>query len=356
MDEGVGDERPLVFISHDSRDANLAHALHRLIRRVSGGRVNTFRSSTADESGVPYGVEWYPRIKGALHRSTRVVCIITPRSIGRPWILFEAGFASSREATKVHGVAVGVSLAELEQSGPFKLLQNAEANTAHLTQLASAIAQEALVHPDEELVALAVAEFLRVAQDTTFDDKVAPPTDPIGGQLAEMGQQLRTIYEALVRLPQTGPPGQGGSDRATYVGRAEVEAASALSRAGRAVRWARRASSETDQIFTWHRVLMSLADAVQEVASHMGMKPPAIDRSLPAEVVADQVAEAARNAELLLAMFDAGSAEDRYLRSLLADVEHLLAWVRSNLCQPEASEGDGSHRTPRAEGASGGEA
>jgi hypothetical protein len=51
---------PLVFISHDTRDAELAEAFSKLLRSVSAGMIKTFHSS--DKKGadaIDFGEEWY---------------------------------------------------------------------------------------------------------------------------------------------------------------------------------------------------------------------------------------------------------------------------------------------------------
>lgn len=50
----------LVFISHDSRDAEIAEAFSRLISSVSAGVLKSFRSSDKKgNQGIEYGIEWY---------------------------------------------------------------------------------------------------------------------------------------------------------------------------------------------------------------------------------------------------------------------------------------------------------
>ena len=51
---------PLVFISHDSCDADLAEAFDHLLTDASGGVVQTFRSSDqSGRAGIDYGENWY---------------------------------------------------------------------------------------------------------------------------------------------------------------------------------------------------------------------------------------------------------------------------------------------------------
>src|SRR6202789_1737929 len=102
---------PLVFISHDARDADLAEAFSKLLKSVSAGMIKTFRSS--DKKGteaIDFGEEWYKRLMTQLQSTSDVVCLFTERSLDRPWILFEAGVAKGKLNTPVLGVALGVPL------------------------------------------------------------------------------------------------------------------------------------------------------------------------------------------------------------------------------------------------------
>src|SRR3954464_15002997 len=83
-------KQSLVFISHDSRDAELAEAFSKLLSSVSAGVLKTFRSSDRKGSqGIEYGQEWYPELMRKLNLASDVVCLLTQRSLERPWILYE---------------------------------------------------------------------------------------------------------------------------------------------------------------------------------------------------------------------------------------------------------------------------
>src|SRR5690349_12592953 len=54
---------PLVFISHDARDAELAEAFSKLLKSVSAGMIKTFVSSDKKgNEGIDFGDEWYKRL------------------------------------------------------------------------------------------------------------------------------------------------------------------------------------------------------------------------------------------------------------------------------------------------------
>src|SRR5260370_41155153 len=77
-------ENPLVFISHDSRDADLAEAFGNLLTDASGGILKSFRSSDRKgTAGIEYGQEWYRAIMQKLDDATDVVALLTTHSVNR---------------------------------------------------------------------------------------------------------------------------------------------------------------------------------------------------------------------------------------------------------------------------------
>src|SRR5229473_2015910 len=101
----------LVFISHDHREQAIAEALAEAINDGSGGRLRSFFSSAANaSSGIEYGEEWFQKIKQQLSSASHIICIVTPQSLGRPWIYFEAGFARGKHGENVPVIALLIDL------------------------------------------------------------------------------------------------------------------------------------------------------------------------------------------------------------------------------------------------------
>jgi hypothetical protein len=151
---------PLVFISHDGRDADLAEAFSKLLKSVSAGTLKSFRSSDrAGSEGIQYGDEWYSRLMEKLSAASDVVCLFTKRSLNRPWILFEAGVAKGKLDTPVQGIALGVSLSQVS-TGPFYQFHNCQDDTDGLTGLVMQLLKRIPnTDPDREAVALQVEAF-----------------------------------------------------------------------------------------------------------------------------------------------------------------------------------------------------
>ena len=144
-----------VFVSHDSRDAELADAFENLLTAASGGIVNCFRSSDKKgTAGIDYGKEWFSAILTNLERATDVVALLTTYSIDRPWILFETGFAKAHADKAVFGVVLGFPLEDANASiGPMALLQNCGDDEDSLTKLVlQLIRRNAFANPSEDAV------------------------------------------------------------------------------------------------------------------------------------------------------------------------------------------------------------
>ena len=155
-----GRESFIIFISHDSRDSALAEAFSKLLSSVSAGVLKSFRSSDrAGTQGIEYGVEWFPEIMRNLERATDVVCLLTERSINRPWILYEAGVARGKLSTPVHGLALGVPLSRAS-TGPFAQFQNCDDDVDSITKLVVQLLRRIPgSDPDYEAVAMQVTSF-----------------------------------------------------------------------------------------------------------------------------------------------------------------------------------------------------
>ncbi|WP_238916830.1 TIR domain-containing protein [Clostridium sp. YIM B02555] len=146
-------KRPLVFISHDTRDAEISEAFSKLLSSVSAGVLKSFRTSDKKgNQGIEYGVEWYPEIMKKLQEATSVVCLLTDNSINRPWILFEAGVAKGKLDTSILGICIGIPLSKAN-SGPFAQFQNCGDDEDSLTKLVLQLVKTIPnSEPDEQVI------------------------------------------------------------------------------------------------------------------------------------------------------------------------------------------------------------
>lgn len=191
--------RTLVFISHDSRDADLAEAFANLLSDVSAGTLKSFRSSDKKgSSGIEFGTEWYKAIMSQLGDATDVVALLTQRSTDRPWILYEAGVAKGKLDTNVLGIALGVPL-EKVSSGPFGQFQNCGDDEDSLTKLVIQLLQRNPdASPREEAVRMQVRVFLEgVKKLLSAKGKPATPSTADETSIAKLFEEVKVMVREL---------------------------------------------------------------------------------------------------------------------------------------------------------------
>jgi len=190
---------PLVFISHDSRDAELAEAFGKLLKSVSAGMIKTFRSTDKKGAdGIDFGEEWYKRLMNKLQSTSDVVCLFTERSLDRPWILFEAGVAKGKLDTPVVGIALGVSLTRVS-AGPFYQFQNMDDSKEDLTKLVHQLARRVPgLELDADVVKSQVQAF-KATEETIVSSlasaggKKALAKDTEERSLAKLAEEMKTL-------------------------------------------------------------------------------------------------------------------------------------------------------------------
>ena len=201
-------DAPLVFISHDSRDADLAEAFSKLLKSVSAGMLKSFRSSDKrGTEGIEFGDEWYKTLMSKLDSASDVVCLLTERSLDRPWILYEAGVAKGKLGTPVHGIALGVPLGRVS-AGPFYQFQNSDDSEDSLAKLVLQLCRRVpSIDPDQGVVATQVKTFKASVGDilkTIGGQKKPDKPEPVDeDSVAKVLEEMKLIVRDLpLRLEQ----------------------------------------------------------------------------------------------------------------------------------------------------------
>jgi hypothetical protein len=193
--------RPLIFVSHDHRDARLAEAFSNLLTDASGGFLKSFRSSDRKGgAGIEFGAEWYTEIMGKISDATDVVALLTPNSIDRPWILYEAGVAKGKLDKPVFGFVVGVPF-DQATTGPFAQFQNSADDEDSLTKLVlQLIKRNSDAEPREEAVRRVVNVFRDgIAKLTPAKpaSKKAESPDVDANSVAKLFEEIKVMFRDL---------------------------------------------------------------------------------------------------------------------------------------------------------------
>ena len=194
---------PLVFISHDTRDAEIAEEFGNLLKSASAGALKSFRSSDKKPTqGIEYGSEWYPAIMEKIDEATDVVCLLTQHSVDRPWILYEAGVAKGKLNTKVIGVAIGIPLTEAIK-GPFAQFQNLDDDLTSLTKLILELVKKVPgLDPDEQIVKTLVEAFKKKTTDIISKNSKAltaekKKEDVAETSVAKLFEEVKIMFDDL---------------------------------------------------------------------------------------------------------------------------------------------------------------
>jgi hypothetical protein len=192
--------KALVFVSHDTRDAEIAEAFSRLLSSVSAGVLKSFRSSDKKgNQGIEYGVDWYPEIMGKLKVASDVVCLLTPFSINRPWILYEAGVAKGHLDTPVHGLAVGIPLGKAS-TGPFAQFQNCDDTVESITSLViQLVSRIPNAEPDRDVVIAQVSSFRQRCEESLKKQghEESPVSELDSSSVAKLFEEIKVMYQDL---------------------------------------------------------------------------------------------------------------------------------------------------------------
>ena len=114
-----------VFMSFIHEEENVAKHVHDFLREIFNGQIDTFRSS--DRSAIYAGEEWMDRIFEELKSAKVLISLLSPVSVNRPWINFEAGAAWMKDTKVIPVCFGGLTIENLPK--PYSSLQAVELKT-----------------------------------------------------------------------------------------------------------------------------------------------------------------------------------------------------------------------------------
>jgi hypothetical protein len=136
-----------------------------------------------------------------LSAASDVVCLLTHRSIERPWILYEAGVAKGKLNTPVYGIALGITLSRAA-SGPFAQFQNSDDSEESLTKLVmQLVGRIPNSEPDRDAIAMQVRTFnekaknLLEALDVEVHIDAQPSVDDT--TVAKLFEEVKVMFQDL---------------------------------------------------------------------------------------------------------------------------------------------------------------
>ncbi len=193
---------PFLFISHDHRDGSRAEALARLISRTTSGLPSFVASSRLPSIGIPLGSDWFAVIRENIDKVTAAVCLLTPTSFERPWVLYEAGIVHGKNR-KVFALCLGISIQRARSSGPFGQFQMCSDSQEDLEWLVKQLAADGNRTTFDDQVAAEVAAFLRDPSITAVRNAEGVKADAIHHVSLAVSDLARSenFYRDVLGLP-----------------------------------------------------------------------------------------------------------------------------------------------------------
>jgi hypothetical protein len=191
----------LIFISHDTRDAELAEEFSNLLKSASAGALKSFVSSDKKGTrGIEYGLDWYPAIMEKIDEATEVVCLLTQQSVERPWILYEAGVAKGKLDKKVIGIALGIDN-RVAFTGPFAQFQNNDGSVESITKLVLDLVRKVPgLDPDQKLVEQLVEIFTKKVKSILEKNQKQPANNTEEKNeniVVKLFEEIKMMFENL---------------------------------------------------------------------------------------------------------------------------------------------------------------
>jgi hypothetical protein len=176
-----------VFISFIHEEAEYAEAVQAFITQILGPEARPFLSS--DQMQVYAGEKWLEKIMEELKSARVVLLMLSSKSVGRPWVNFEAGAAWTRDI-----ITIPVCFKDLRKEAlpkPYSSLQ----------------AVDLSVWLDDEYLAISVAHHLGLEKPIT---RMGTAISALGGddyrkQCERTARAYDRLHEALENLNEKLP-------------------------------------------------------------------------------------------------------------------------------------------------------
>ena len=178
-----------VFISHSSKDFEIAKPLIDLLQKALHLRSDDIRCTSVDGYGMPGGVTNDERLRAEVHDAQLLIGLITPNSLGSAYVFFELGARWGAEKPMIPLLASGITPKRLE--GPLagiNALDSRDEGQVH--QLLEDVAKYLNLDLDKtSSYVAAVNELVQLSSKSTAVIE-QQSINPVYSQLSEDAKQL----------------------------------------------------------------------------------------------------------------------------------------------------------------------
>ena len=117
-----------LYLAHAASDLTFAAFLKTELERLASG-ISVFVASRPGD--IPTGSDWLKEIHGNLRLADAFLFLLTPRSVERPWVWYEAGAAWFSDKRRIHVATAGLDRGDIPYPlGAIQTLQIDQADDA----------------------------------------------------------------------------------------------------------------------------------------------------------------------------------------------------------------------------------
>lgn len=187
-----------IFISHIHEEAEVAKVLKDWIESTFSQNVDVFVSSDPDDN--PPGTRWLNNIEGELQELDLLMILCSAKSVGRPWINFEAGASWIKKVPIIPFCYLEMNKSDLPS--PLSELQALNmAEDKSLKKLMNAIAKHLNLGKVPRIsyddMGKELSESIKIVEYSTEEvhfEKVKPEKSKNGGKLNQEEEKILKLF------------------------------------------------------------------------------------------------------------------------------------------------------------------
>ena len=169
-------EEKKIFLSHASSDAPLANIIAKTISKVTLNHLEVWFSSDLQiDGGLKPGDNWYSVIHRKVEDCDILIVLVTPDSIDKPWIYYEAGLA---QGTKKKAFAICVGIKREDLKSPLRELQSYQlTDKRSYEEFLSKTLKLAGIPLDDQSFKKTIEAAIKIITNHKFEKKSSKPID-----------------------------------------------------------------------------------------------------------------------------------------------------------------------------------
>jgi hypothetical protein len=202
-ERALAKSNPAIFVSHSSKDADLAEAIVDLLRSALAINAKEIRCSSVDGYKLPGGVNTESKLREEVNAASVVIGLITPNSLASSYVMFELG---ARWGSGLFLVPLLAGVRTHELNGPLSLLNAlSSGNEPDLHHLLEGVGEK--LHKPLQNTASYMKHVVAVTQLSREIPRTEDITAATSQENVTLKAELASVKDQLEKKPKLKPYG-----------------------------------------------------------------------------------------------------------------------------------------------------